>query len=248
MDFKEKQFIIFDLDGTLTASKSPLESETADLLSTLLKIKKVAVISGCNYNQFQKQFLKYLPSDANLNNLYILPVSGAELYTYNNDWTQKYSNNLSLDDKKKILFALDEATKDAGYETPKTDFGLIIEDRNSQITFSGLGQNAPIEMKKSWDPTLEKRKNIVEKLNTKLPDFNIQIGGTTSIDITKKGIDKSYGIKMLIEITKISKEKMLFVGDALFEGGNDLSIKNTKIDCIQVNNLNDTREVISRLL
>jgi len=36
--------------------------------------------------------------------------------------------------------------------------GELIEDRGSQITYSGLGQFAPLAEKVKWDPDFSKRK------------------------------------------------------------------------------------------
>jgi len=40
-----KKLIVFDLDGTLAESKSPLDAEMGILLSSLIGVVKVAVIS-----------------------------------------------------------------------------------------------------------------------------------------------------------------------------------------------------------
>lgn len=68
-----KKLIVFDLDGTLAESKSPLDTEMSTLLGALLGIVKVAVVSGGNWPQFEKQLLSNLPHDAHLKNLSILP-------------------------------------------------------------------------------------------------------------------------------------------------------------------------------
>jgi len=71
-----KKLIVFDLDGTLAESKSPLDAEMAKLLPVLMGIVKVAVISGGNWPQFEKQVLANLPHDERLNNLSLLPTCG----------------------------------------------------------------------------------------------------------------------------------------------------------------------------
>src|SRR5690606_27985880 len=98
----------------------------------------------------------------------------------------------------------------------KKIWGDQIEDRGSQITFSALGQDAPFEEKKGWDDDFAKRKKIVEHLKKPLKEFSIVMGGTTSIDITKPGIDKAYGIQKLKEVLGFDILEILFIGDALF--------------------------------
>jgi len=47
------------------------------------------------------------------------------------------------------------------------------------------------------------------------------MGGTTSIDITKPGIDKAYGIAKLRDQLAMPISEMLFAGDAYLPRGND---------------------------
>ncbi len=75
--------------------------------------------------------------------------------------------------------------------------GQTIKDRGSQITFSALGQQAPLEEKKKWDPHFTKRKKIKSILDTSIPKFSVRMGGATSVDITRPGIDKAYGVHTL---------------------------------------------------
>ena len=91
----------------------------------------------------------------------------------------------------------------------------MIEDRGSQITFSALGQEAPLEEKVKWDPDFAKRKKMKTILDGLIPEFSVRLGGSTSIDVTKPGIDKAYGIKKLGDVLAISIEAMIFVGGRL---------------------------------
>ena len=237
--------IMFDLDGTLAPSKSALEPAMAETLVKLLMKKKVAVISGGNYAQFQKQFVSKLPmSVGDFSNLYIMPVSGSCLYIWNGDWELQYAENLSPGEKVMIRQALDDSLKEAGFVPGEEKYGELIEDRGSQITFSALGQQAPIEAKKVWDPDRLKRQAIAKILAPKVPQFDVVIGGMTSIDITRKGVNKAYGIRKIEGYLKLSPEKILFVGDALFEGGNDFPAKSTGVDCKQVSGPEETIELI----
>ena len=61
-----KKLIVFDLDGTLAESKSSLDAEMSTLLHDLLGVVKVAVISGGDWPQFEKQVLSHLPHDERL--------------------------------------------------------------------------------------------------------------------------------------------------------------------------------------
>lgn len=244
-----KQLIIFDLDGTLTKSKSPVDDEMANLICRLLELKKIAVISGGGYPQFQAQFLSKLPGGSeNLNNLLLMPTSGTRLYVWRGNWVEQYAENLALLEKERIMSAMNCALKAAGYEKPQTTYGQIIEDRGSQITFSALGQNAPAELKYAWDPDRKKREAIATVIRNKLPEYDVRIGGSTSIDITRRGVNKGYGIRKLEQFLNILPENIVFVGDALFYGGNDYPAKATGIDCIPIKGPDDTKALIKSWL
>ena len=243
-----KKLIVFDLDGTLAGSKSPLDSEMSGLLHDLLLIVKVAVISGGDWPQFEKQLLSNLPHDERLANLSLLPTCGTKFYRYDSAaWKKIYSEDLTAEERDKILSSLTKAIISADFKTDKLR-GEQIEDRGSQITFSALGQKAPLEEKNKWDPDFSKRKKIKAILDTLVPEFSVRIGGSTSIDITKPGIDKAYGIRKLRDLLGISLKEMIYIGDALYVGGNDYPAKEAGVDCISVKDPNETKRVIPTII
>ena len=134
------------------------------------------------------------------------------------------------------------------FARPPKLFGPQIEDRQTQITFSALGQNAPIEEKRLFDPDFEKRKLMKRELEKLIPEFEIRLGGMTSIDITRKGIDKSYGIRKIAEQLKYKIDDMLYIGDSLFEDGNDYAAIGTGIDCVQVHSVDGTKKLLMRII
>ena len=237
-----KKLVIFDLDGTLAESKAAIDDEMSAILSNLLTVAKVAIISGGDWPQFQKQVLAHLPH-SDLKKLSILPTCGTKYYHYDQDWKQLYAENFTQDEKDLIVKELTSAVKASGFD-PKKTWGEQIEDRDSQITYSALGQNAPLNEKKKWDPDFAKRKQIKKMLDQTLKGFAVNMGGATSIDITKPGIDKAYGINKLRKVLKIKISEMIFIGDALMEGGNDHPAYKTGVDCIKVSGPEATKRVI----
>jgi HAD superfamily hydrolase (TIGR01484 family) len=241
-----KKLIVFDLDGTLAESKSAIDAEMAGLFAGLLAVIRVAIISGGDLPQFQTQVLAHLPASTKLEDLSLLPTCGTRFFQYDNGWQKVYAEDLSADRKKKIIDALNKAVDESGFKATKT-WGDSIEDRESQITYSALGQQAPLDEKKSWDPDFAKRKKIKAILDPLLPDFAVNLGGSTSIDITLPGIDKAYGIGKLRDILKVTIAEMIYVGDALFPGGNDYPARSTGAVCIQVRDPNETKRVIEAI-
>lgn len=242
-----KSLIVFDLDGTLAESKSPLDKEMARLLRKLLAVAKVAIISGGAWPQFEKQVLPNLASDKRLVNLSLLPTCGTKFYQRKKDWTLLYSEDFTAAQKKTIIAALAKALDQSGFR-PAKHWGEIIEDRGGQITMSALGQDAPLDEKKGWDPDFEKRKKIKAILDPMIPDFQVQLGGSTSIDITRPGVDKAYGIRKLKEVLGVPIKDMIFVGDALFPGGNDHPAREVGALCIQVRDPHETKRVVEAVI
>ena len=242
-----KKLIVYDLDGTLAESKSPLDAEMSALLRDLLGVDKVAIISGGDWPQFEKQVLSHLPHDERLVNLSILPTCGTKFFQYNGDWKKLYSEDFTVDEKEKIVSSLNRALAAAGFKPVKV-WGEVIEDRGSQITFSALGQQAPLEEKNKWDPDYTKRKKIKAILDTLIPEFSVRMGGATSIDVTKPGIDKGYGIRKLRDVLNISLQEMIFIGDALFPGGNDYPAKEAGVVSIAVRGPQETKPVTEAII
>ena len=244
---KMKKLIVFDLDGTLAESKSSLDPEMVSLLHDLLNIVKVAIISGGGWPQFEKQILSNLPHDEVLKDLSLLPTCGTQFYQFDGSWVKLYSEDYNKDEKKKIIDALKNALDTVGFKIEKV-WGETIEDRGSQITYSALGQQAPIKEKNKWDPDFTKRVRIREILATLIPEFSVRLGGTTSVDITKPGIDKAYGIMKLRDTLKIEIDEMIFIGDAIFPGGNDYPPKEAGVTSIRIQNPEESKRVIETII
>ncbi len=219
----------------------------AALLHHLLGIVKVAVISGGDWPQFEKQLLPSLARDEVLVNLSVLPTCGTKFFQYTDRWNNLYSEDFTADEKEKIVSSLNQAVTIAGFKVEKA-WGEVIEDRGSQITFSALGQQAPLIEKIKWDSDFTKRKAIKAILDTLIPEFSIRVGGTTSIDVTKPAIDKAYGVKKLRQVLGFSCAEMIFIGDALFVGGNDYPVEEAGVVCISVRGPADTKLVTRTIL
>jgi phosphomannomutase len=240
-----KKLVIFDLDGTLAQSKSSLDAAMAGLLGRLLGIVEVAIISRGAWAQFEKQVLAFLPRDQRLRSL-LLPTCGAKFYRFDRAWKKLYSEDFSAAEKQTIIGALNRAVDQAGFRAEK-HWGNPIEDRDSQMTSSALGQQAPLPDKQKWDPDFAKRKTIEGILAPMIPGFSIRFGDATSIDVTRPGIDKAYGVKKLRETLDIAIGDMIFVGDAIFPGGNDYPAKQAGVESIRVRDPDETKRVIEAI-
>ena len=246
-----KKVLAFDLDGTLAITKSPLSDRMGELLTKLLDHYDICVISGGGFEQFTIQVINRMESSPiQLRRMHLMPTCGTRYYRYNEtgrDWDLQYAEDLAEDDKKQIAKIMEESAKELGYwiDNPAGD---IIEDRLSQVTYSALGQQATPEDKHAWDPKGTKKKKLRDLIASKLPAFEVRVGGTTSIDITQPNIDKAHGMRKLIDTLDVSREEILFFGDQLQEGGNDYPVKAMGIDSIQVDGWEDTARCLEAIL
>lgn len=253
-----KKLIAFDLDGTLAPSKSPLPARVAGLIKQLLGRYEVCVISGGKFGQFELQLLNDLEaSPTELQRLHLMPTCGTRYYLYDiasSKWELQYAEDFTEAEKEKIKKALNKGFDDLKLREKKT-YGETLEDRGSQVTFSVLGQDIVselgpkgVEIKEAWDPDDSKKKRVRDYIAPMIPEFEVRVGGVTSIDVTKLGIDKAYGMKKLMAMLEFSKEDILFVGDRLVEGGNDYPVKAAGIDSISVKSWEDTALVVETIL
>lgn len=241
--------IAFDLDDTLAPSKSSLPKEMAAALRQLLDLVPVAVISGGAFEQFDLQLLNGLGAEPDqLKHLHLMPTCGTQYLKHDEgELVEVYAKNLDEEQKTRAINTLEVAAKKLGYWEPKV-WGDVVEDRGSQITFSALGQQAPLEAKRDWDPTGQKKTALVEEVLKTLTDLEVRSGGSTSVDITAPGVDKAYGMAALVEETGIPKDEMLFIGDRLDPEGNDYPVKAAGWPTYEVDGWKDSVSAVNTLV
>lgn len=241
--------VAFDLDDTLAPSKSPIEQPIAMLFAELLERTEVAVISGGQFGQFRSQLIEPLRAlEAQLSNLHIMPACGTQYYRISeSEWERQYLEALTPEEKKRTFEAIEKTAHRLGLWADVT-WGARLEDRESQVTFSALGQEAPLEVKAMWDPTGIKKRRLRDAVAPLVPDLEVRVGGSTSIDVTRRGRDKAFGMRRLLEITSMGLDDVLFFGDQLEEGGNDYPVRALGVQCIAVKDWPETRDLLERLL
>lgn len=242
--------VAFDLDDTLAPSKSPMPPAMIKQLIALLERRPVCIISGGQYGQFRSQILELLPpsSAALLDRLHLMPTCGTQYWRFDNgQWVQRYGENLTEAERGEALTVVEHEARRLGLWERET-WGPILEDRGSQITFSALGQEAPVDAKKAWDADGRKKELLRAAVAERLPALEVRSGGSTSVDITRRGIDKAYGIRKLAEITGIPPERMLFIGDRLDEGGNDFPVIAVGVTTRAVSDWEETVDVVADLV
>lgn len=244
------RLVAFDLDDTLAPSKTKIDPRIGELLVELASRVEVAIISGGTLAQFRAQVIDNLPSapDATLARFHLLPTCGTQYYRLTpTAVVTVYSRSLTADQSARAFAALRSEAVRLGVWQEDT-WGEVLEDRGSQVTFSALGQSAPVEAKAAWDPDGLKKEQLRQAVAELLPDLEVRSGGSTSIDVTERGIDKAYGMTRLSEQTGIPLDDMLFVGDRLDPGGNDYPVLALGVPCQSVTSWHDTARFLERLI
>ena len=142
------------------------------------------------------------------------------------------------------------------YIPPKKTYGKTLEDRGSQMSYSFLGQDVVttlgkkgVRLKEEWiKNNMPLKLKIASMLQKKLPNLEVHAAGFTTIDITRQGIDKAYGVRQIEKYLHIPIKQMLFIGDALYPGGNDAAAKKTGVQTIAVKGPTDTIKIIKKIL
>lgn len=248
-----KKILSFDIDQTLNVAKTPITPEVAELLTKCLNHFEIAPISGQKFDQFLIQIVNPMLSAGvtpeQLKHLHLFVAQGTQYYRYDGtapyneaNWQQIYNHPLTDEQIAKITQAIEQAAKETGYwEEDKLPEGdEIIENRLSQVTFSALGQTAGTEEKYAWDPDTKKRQAIVARAKELAPEFEYEIGGTTSINAFVPGMNKVFGMTHLMDELKVEKQDILYFGDMTQPGGNDYPVVEMGIDTITVRSHEDT--------
>lgn len=241
--------IVFDMDGTLTPSRDLMDSEMIWLFKKLLSKYKVWVISWWWYWQFKKQIVDHIWNDEELlKNLYLCPTCSTKMYLYKSNWFEEiYSLNLTQEEKDYVKNTLISAIGELNLQ-PEQVWWETIDDRDTQISYVILWVEAPHSAKYVWDTDFSKRKAIIEKVKDKFLDYDILAAWTTTIDITRKWVNKAYWVKKLSEVSWVSLNEMIFVWDAIFPGWNDYPPLEIWVTSKRVFSVDDTKRFIEMLI
>lgn len=246
-----KRIIACDLDDTLADTKRPIEPRMVDLLTRLLDSYDLCVITGGRYAQVEANVLSLLDlTPDKLSRIHAISTSGAQYNRYDPEtgkWELVYRQNMPDDERQRIAARIEEIARAEGLWESEA-VGDIIEDRLTQVTFSGMGQLASPEVKAAWDPSGEKRQKLRTLLAEEFEGYEVAINGKTSIDVLDHGIDKAYGINKLMEYGGYQMNEVLFIGDSLGENGNDYPVKAMGIDTIAVTKWQETADYMEENL
>ena len=238
---------IFDLDETLAVSFQAPKPAILERLVALQQKMPVAIMSGAGFERIERDVIAHM-SDVS-SNMMLFPNSTSQCFSYDNgEWKSVYNHLMNDEERTKIKAVLNAALEEFDSLKSAPVYGPRIIDRESQIAFTAVGQEAPADVKAAWDPTAEKRLEVARVLRDRLPEFDILIGGASTIDFTRKDTNKSYGVRWYADFLKITPQEMLYVGDALYPGGNDEVVIATGVQTRSVASPAETETVIDEIL
>ena len=234
--------LFFDMDGTLTKSQSQIEAEMEKLVISLIESgRDVIVVSGQTYPRIRKQVGGKLLAGR----IYALAQNGNNLQ--DKGGVTIWNNTLTAENKAEISKHINSIRENFRDIFEGTDENDLVQDRGCQIAFSLLGHNADLSRKRRFDPDGSRRQEILKRFPLISSRVEVKIGGTTTFDYFEKDKNKGANVRQMIEKMNWKPEDCVYVGDALFEGGNDESVKDI-IDTHEVNSPEDTISFINKQL
>ena len=229
--FKHKKHLFFDLDKTVAPSRQPILTEMFEHLSSLPH--DIVIVSGQEVSKIKWQTNNLPAIRMGQNGNTAIDITGAQLWDV----------PLSAEHQKEILEHIEKILAIVDHEVNHE--WTPIENRGSQITFSPIGNTAPVEIKMVYDPDRKKRDALIEKVPFISDELIVKIGGSTSLDYIHKDRHKGTNVAKLIALKGWNKDDCLYFGDGLFPGGNDEAVIGV-IDTVPVTDHNHTYELLQK--
>ena len=240
---------LFDLDETLAPSFEPPASEMIARVLSLLERIPVAIVTGRDFGRIGDDFLARVSASAHVDRFFLLTEGAAQCFRWSGSaWREVYTESLSPLECERIKTAFKEAAAETGALEGLPVFGEQFVQKRAMMAFAALGIGVPRDLKYTWDPGNVRREKLFSAIKRALPDLEVLMGGATSIDVTRKGVDKAYGVRWLAEHLNIAPPDMLYVGDALYPGGNDYVVIETGIKTRPTSGPEETARILDELL
>jgi hydroxymethylpyrimidine pyrophosphatase-like HAD family hydrolase len=204
-------------------------------------------MSGAAFERIKRDVLDRMkPSDAA--RFFVFSDSAAQVHAWQKgSWHEEYNYAIAPEDRARIHTALSDAARESGVMAGAPDTSRIL-DRETSVAWTALSPDATRQEKREWDTGNRKRISLLAAVRRKLPEFNVTIGGKTTIDVTREGISKEFGVRWLATELAIDPYEMLFIGDGFYEGGNDAVVIPTGIQTRETTGPAETLDIIEDLL
>ncbi len=230
------KLIAFDLDGTLTQHKTPLDPQNRAVLEELSKKYKLLMAGAGACMRIFKQMNEF-PID-------IIGNYGLEYAEYNHE-----TKTIELKESNVLPCDRELQEKRVNYFREKYGFTEYAGDNvqfhaSGCVTFPILGTEAKIEDKLAFDPDRSRRRPIYPEVCEVFSEYNVFVGGSSSFDMAPKPFNKYYAIMEYAKKNGIGEDEIAFVGDDYGPGGNDESVYLSPIRFIKIDDYRTFPEVI----
>ena len=254
-----QHLVLFDVDGTLTEARRPIEKAMLKALRELSRYAEIGFLTGSGLEYIKEQLWPALADPIIRQNCHLLPCNGTEyVIPYGdeeiifNPMSKEYMiDSIGKNDFYKLLSVLCRYQSEIATENhdlPLT--GNFIQNRGSMINWCPIGRNAEQEDRnifKSLDSLYGIRKKYLNNLENYIisagMNMTVKLGGNTSFDIFPNGWDKTFALKHF----EGSSWTFWFVGDRCSPTGNDYEIFSTLKDtgrAFEVGSPEETVEII----
>lgn len=223
IQFETKKLLLFDLDGTLTCSRSLIEEDMILFLQKISKNFVLGLVGGSDLNKIQEQ----LRGKAFQLFTYVFSENGL-VYHKNGvlEAKQDFKSFIGSNNLKSLNnFILDYISKlDIPVKT-----GTFIELRSGMLNVSPIGRNCNQQEREEFeklDKDLKIREKMINLMKKEFRNINLafSIGGQISFDIFPKNWNKTFCLSFLKKEGFSNFDQIYFFGDKTNKGGNDYEI------------------------
>ena len=209
-----KDVYLFDVDGTLTVSRTLIDPEFKDFFLNFIANHNVCIVTGSDYAKTLEQLGEEIMHSV----MRSYQCSGNSIWE---NGLEVECNNWTLGNEERDCL-LNELFRSKF----KTRTGIHLEDRPGLVNFSVLGRGATKEQRAeyvTYDIEHQERKFIAKLFNSRYDSKGIkaQVAGETGLDIIQEGKDKGQ------VIDDFDDYNVIFFGDMMQPGGNDEPLANT---------------------
>lgn len=205
-----KKHFFFDMDKTIAPSRQPILPEMYALLAAL--DQDVIIVSGQATDKIAWQSANLPAIKLGQNGNHAVDLDGMQLWSFPLTKAEQAEIMVHIDAVMQLLDA-----------KPNPDWSPV-ENRGAQITFSPIGNEAPLAIKQAYDPDMKKRLALLASVPFDSPNLVVKIGGSTSFDYIHKDKNKGTNVQRLIDRQGWQADDCIYYGDGLFPGGNDEAV------------------------
>jgi len=205
--------LVFDIDGTLTASRQPMTPELAAVLRPVAEGRPVYLVTGSDYSKVAEQ----VPGAV------LARVAGVFTCVGNEFWQGGGLVRSRRHEFPAAMVAEIEAmlmASDYGVRT-----GRHVEERAGTLNVSVVGRNADLAQRAAYhahDIETGERGRLAARIEARFPAYEARRGGQISVDVSPRGWNKA---QVVPEIRRRHGATPIhFFADNLGEDGNDLPL------------------------